>query len=252
MHLRIGWVQCVVAFSSAFMFPASLHAAVEYDFVAARFVSLDPTLSDSPVNAVLEWRVAVLDPLATTEVADADIQLFVNGSPVGSTSVTLELLAGSGDCAGVGCASPCGSALIDGEQVDLECDTGCTCHTPVISSPLASELFLNPGDVVEITISPTAGDGSIPPTSGTMDWGVWQRRVVASRVIPAPDGAEGLFEVSLDWWVEFEGVLGLPVDLGASIHGTVPTPGEGGAFPREVLNLPTESEVAPQRAREGA
>jgi len=159
-------------------------------------------------------------------VADARIELTVGGSLVARVDVPLVLDLGSGECGDSPCDPTCGSSVIDGANADLVCDSvTCECSTPLIETRLTTGLVLEPGTIIEVTVSPVPGNEPIPRVSGLLEWGSWQRRVVASRINPAPNQPDA-FEIFLDWVIDFKGLNSdqgdqwLPIDLAASAHGT--------------------------------
>ncbi len=217
-------VSCLVALGGIAA-TAKAQASVEYR-INLFSVTPDSPVSGSPVEVSLKWRAVVLTRLTQDIVADARIELTVGGSPVATVDVLLVLVSNSGECGDSPCDPTCGSSVIEGTSADLVCDPDtCECSTPLIETRLTTGLVLAPGTIIEVTISPNPDNESIPRVSGLLEWGSWQRRVVASRINPAPNRPDA-FEIFLDWVIDFKGLSSdqgdqwLPIDLAASAHGT--------------------------------
>ena len=174
----------------------------------------------------LKWRAVVLTGMFQDFVADARIDLTVDEALVARVDVPLVLNSGPEECGDSPCGLTCGSSVIDEANADLVCDpVTCECSTPLIETRLTTGLVLAPGTIIEVTISPDPDNEPIPRVSGLLEWGSWQRRVVASRINPAPNQPD-TFEIFLDWVIDFKGLNSdqgdqwLPIDLAASAHGT--------------------------------
>lgn len=184
--------------------------------------SLQISPSDDPhataFDVALRWQLELDQELLQQETADGVIQLTVDTSTVASLIIPIVITAGSGACSGSPCDAGCGTATIDGVSHPLTCDADtCTCKTPILETPLATGLALLPGQVLGLDVQFSPSTFPQRAFSGTLEWGAWQRRVVDTRVVPV---SGGMYEISLDWVVELQGPLGIPIDLGALARGT--------------------------------
>jgi len=184
--------------------------------------SLQISPSDDPhataFDVALRWKLELDQELLQQETADAVIQLTVDTSTVASLIIPIVITAGSGLCSGFPCDSGCGTATIDGISQPMTCDPDtCTCKTPILETPLATGLALLLGQVLGLDVQFSPATFPQRAFSGTLEWGAWQRRVVDTRVVPV---SGGMYEISLDWVMELQCAIDIPIDLGAFARGT--------------------------------
>ena len=180
-------------------------------------------------DATAVWRIDLegssTSPVELGTVVDLSI---AGGSPTTMTAeecLIWELDAGGAfDCTGQPNGTACGTVTISGvsgQQLSCDADTG-TCATPPFTASF-SNIALSVDD--EVTIALTAASGAERDTqtdddSGALVFASWNRRIRSVQLQASPGGPDGIFEISIEWVIDFSASATLSLNLALEPHAT--------------------------------